>query len=184
MTRPARIPSDVNRPDRVIGPFTARQAVILAATAAALYLLWTVLRGHLPAAVFLAAAVPVAALATVIALGQRDGLSMDRLLLAALRHRLTPRAPAAEPPRSESSPPGEGVPDWISANTSVADEPCPARGRRLTEFPARAVTPVGAVALAEWDGLATVEALFQIARASSLKTASSRRPGAVSSPSS
>ena len=45
MTRPARIPSDVNRPDRVVGPFTARQAAILAATAAALYLLWTVLRG-------------------------------------------------------------------------------------------------------------------------------------------
>ena len=30
--------------------------------------------------------------AVVMALGQRDGLSMDKLLIAAVRHRLTPRA--------------------------------------------------------------------------------------------
>ena len=29
MTRPARIPSDVYRADRVVGPLTARQAAIL-----------------------------------------------------------------------------------------------------------------------------------------------------------
>jgi hypothetical protein len=44
MTRPARIPSDVNRPDRIIGPFTARQVAILATTAGVLYLAWTLLR--------------------------------------------------------------------------------------------------------------------------------------------
>ena len=44
MTRPVRIPSDINRPDRVVGPFTARQAAILAGTGAVLYLAWTVVR--------------------------------------------------------------------------------------------------------------------------------------------
>ena len=90
MTRPVRIPSDVNRPDRVVGPFTARQAAILAGTGAVLYLPWTVVGSLVAAPLFLAGAVPVAAAAVVIALGHRDGLSMDRLLVAAIRHRLTP----------------------------------------------------------------------------------------------
>ena len=93
MTRPVRIPSDINRPDRVVGPFTARQAAILAGTGAVLYLAWTVVRPLVAAPLFLAGAAPVAVAAVVIALGHRDGLSMDRLLVAAIRHRLTPPRP-------------------------------------------------------------------------------------------
>ena len=92
MTRPVRIPSDINRPDRVVGPFTARQAAILAGTAAVLYLAWTVVRPLVAAPLFLAGAAPVAVAAVAITLGHRDGLSMDRLLVAAIRHRLAPRA--------------------------------------------------------------------------------------------
>jgi hypothetical protein len=72
MTRPVRIPSDINRPDRVVGPFTARQAAILTGTGAALYLTWTVLRPLLAAPLFLAGAAPIAVAAVVIALGHRD----------------------------------------------------------------------------------------------------------------
>jgi hypothetical protein len=143
MTRPARIPSDVNRPDRIVGPFTARQAAILAGTGGALYLLWIVLGSLLAPPLFLAGAVPVAAAAVVIALGQRDGLSMDKLLIAAVRHRLTPRA--RPPDRAEPTASGAGsigeVPGWIRAHTTV-DDPSPGRGRRPAGFPARAVTPV------------------------------------------
>src|SRR5689334_9560205 len=91
MTRPARIPADVNRPDHVLGPFTARQSVLLLVTAAALYEAWIGLRDRVPLPFFLAAAVPVAALAVAVALGQRDGLPLDRFLLAALRHHANPR---------------------------------------------------------------------------------------------
>ena len=90
MTRPARIPADVNRPDRVLGPFTARQSALLITAAAALYGAWLVLRDWVPLPIFLAAAVPVAALAAAVALGHRDGLPLDRFLLAALRHHANP----------------------------------------------------------------------------------------------
>src|SRR4051794_10392437 len=88
MTRPVRIPADVNRPDRVLGPLTARQVVLLAVPASVLYVAWSLLRGLVPLPVFAAIAVPVAALAVAVALGHRDGLSLDRFLLAALHHHL------------------------------------------------------------------------------------------------
>jgi hypothetical protein len=155
MTRPVRIPSDVNRPDRIVGPLTARQAAILAGTAAALYLLWTVVRSLVGAQLFLAGAVPVAAAAMVIAVGHRDGLSMDRLVIAAIRHRLTPRARPTSPTdasgasRSEGGPLTEQVPDWIRSRTTIDDTEdtediddnrSSGRGRRPSGFPVRAVT--------------------------------------------
>ena len=126
MTRPARIPSDIHRPDRVVGPFTARQAAILAATGAALYLLWTVARGLVAAPVFLAGAVPVAALALVVVLGHRDGLSLDRLLLAAVRHRLTP----APPPLGRTPPMHRPRRTFRSGSTPVQPSPTNRRPRR------------------------------------------------------
>ena len=144
MTRPARIPSDIHRPDRVVGPFTARQAAILAATGAALYLLWTVARGLVAPPVFLAGAVPVAALALVVALGHRDGLSLDRLLLAAVRHRLTPRAPAPRPnPSDAPSAEGDSGVDQRPARPSPTNRR-PRRAGGSHGFPARAVTPAHA----------------------------------------
>ncbi len=109
-----RIPADVDRPDKVLGPLTLRQLVILAATGLLLYLLWTASHGWLPTPLFLALALPVAAAAAAIALGQRDGMSLDRLLLAALRQRLSPRYQVAAP---------EGVrpvPTWVTA--AIRDE--------------------------------------------------------------
>ncbi len=61
MTRPTRIPSDVNRPDRILGPFTVRQVTILAAAAGGLHLAWLALRPWLAAPVFLLVATPLAA---------------------------------------------------------------------------------------------------------------------------
>lgn len=136
MTRPAaRIPSDVNRPDRILGPFTARQVAILAATAGALYLAWNLLRGLVPLPVFAIIAAPLAALAFVIAVGQRDGMPMDRLLLAAIRHRVGPRR--INRPRPDS-PPGADVPSWIGGRATTPSRR--RRDRRSSGFPARAVT--------------------------------------------
>jgi hypothetical protein len=145
MTRHARIPADVNRPDRILGPFTARQVAILASAGAALYLAWTALRPWVALPVFLLAATPLAATAFVIAVGHRDGLPLDRLLLAALRHRLTHarrvhRAHASRRHRRDDvgGDVGGAVPAWLTPT-----EPTGARrgrtGGRPPGFPARAV---------------------------------------------
>ncbi|MGD9530854.1 PrgI family protein [Pseudonocardia sp.] len=134
MTRPTRIPSDVNRPDRILGPFTARQVAILAVTAAMLYLAWTALRGVVALPVFLFAALPVGAFAFVIAVGHRDGLPLDRHLFAAVRHRIRPR----HRPR----PARDAVPAWLTPANADTDRP-EHPGRRPTTFPARTVTDTG-----------------------------------------
>jgi hypothetical protein len=116
----ARIPADVDRPDKVLGPLTLRQLVILAATGVLLWLLWTASHPWLPTLVFLVFALPVGAAATAIALGQRDGLPLDKLLLAALRQRLAPQYQVAAP---------EGVrpvPSWVTA--AIRDDASPTRG--------------------------------------------------------
>jgi hypothetical protein len=160
MTSPVRIPADVDMHDRVLGPLTTRQLTILGVTGLLLYAAWTITRTVVPVAVFLALAIPVASAAAILALGQRDGLSLDRLLVAAIRQRLSPRHRVAAP---------EGIrpaPDWVIRNTdahrggkgrkavgSGHEEVSPAALR----LPAEAVTDTGVVDLGA-DGLAVVAA--------------------------
>lgn len=109
MTSPVRIPADVDMHDRVLGPLTARQLAILAVTGVVLYAAWSVTRAFVPIPVFFALAIPVGAAAAILALGQRDGISLDRLLVAAIRQRIRPRHQVAAP---------EGVrpaPEWVTA---------------------------------------------------------------------
>jgi hypothetical protein len=86
-----RIPADVDREDRVLANLTARQVAILSGTAAALWATFMAIRHLVPLVVFIACSVPVAAVAVAFALVRRDGLSLDRLALAAIRQRLAPR---------------------------------------------------------------------------------------------
>jgi hypothetical protein len=158
MTSPVRIPADVDMADRVVGSLTARQVTILGSTGLALYAAWDATRLVVPPAVFLALAVPVAVTAVVLALGRRDGMSMDRLFLAAVRHRVAPRTRTTH--RIDDSP-GQRAPAWLDARGRPADEPA-ARGRRgVLRLPAQSVTPgttgtdLGIVDLGA-DGLATV----------------------------
>ncbi|MFD3596408.1 PrgI family mobile element protein [Nocardia sp. NPDC058640] len=107
-----RIPADVDRPDRLVGPFTARQLAILAALAAVMYLVWTATRSVIPAPVFVAFATPLGTAVAVTALTTRHGLSGDQLLLAAIRHRTRPR-------HLVSAPEGIGkVPRWLTARAT------------------------------------------------------------------
>ena len=137
MTTPVRIPADVELPDRVLGPFTARQLLVLAATAAVLYGVWQALRGLVPVPVFLAAATPVLALVAAVVLGRRDGVALDRLLCAALRHH-------AAGTRRVAAPEGDGpVPAWLAATATRADGKRERRRVRAWQAPARAVTEAG-----------------------------------------
>jgi hypothetical protein len=145
VSHPVRIPADVDREDRLLGSLTARQLLILTAAGVVLYLGYLATKNMLPIAVYLLLAAPVGGAVAIVALGQRDGLSLDRLLLAAVRQRLTPQHRVAAP---------DGVtpaPVWLSAvdTTSTAVSPAPLR------LPAEAVTDTGVIDLGP-DGLAAV----------------------------
>ncbi|UJW32605.1 PrgI family protein [Saccharothrix sp. AJ9571] len=143
MTQPVRIPADVDREDRVLANLTARQLAILAVTGILLYGGWTLTRAAVPLVVFLVVAIPIGVGAAVLALGQRDGVSLDRLLLAAVRQRLQPRRRVAAP---------EGVraaPSWLAGQTEAEVSPAALR------LPAEGVTEAGVIDLGT-DGVAVV----------------------------
>ncbi|EXG82009.1 PrgI family protein [Cryptosporangium arvum] len=96
----ARIPADVEIPDRIAFGLTARQLAVLAVAGTAGLGLFRVTDGLLPPAFIVAVLVPLAGAAIVLALGKRDGLPMDTWLLAALRHLPAPKrfAPPTQTP--------------------------------------------------------------------------------------
>jgi hypothetical protein len=112
---PVPIPSDVERPDKVLAGLTARQVAIAAVAAVIIWAGFQATRHVMPLPAFAALASPVGLLATALVIGERDGLPLDRLLLAAWRQRRAPRRLVTAP---------EGVPappDW----TEVPGPPAP-----------------------------------------------------------
>ena len=153
MSAPVRIPADVELPDRLIGPLTARQVAILAVTGLVLYTGWTLTRALVPMPVFLALAIPLAASTAAVALGQRDGISLDRLLLAAIRQHLAGRHRLAAPENAHPAP------AWLRAaatghDPTASGSAVPHSATRLC-LPAQAVTDTGVIDLGD-DGLALV----------------------------
>jgi hypothetical protein len=137
-------------PDRLIGPLTARQVAILAVTGLVLYTTWKLTRVLVPVPVLLALAIPLGAGAAVLALGQRDGISLDRMLLAAIRQRMTPRHHLAA---GEDTRP---APAWLAAATTGHDPRSAAEARACAaglRLPAEEVTDTGVIDLGS-NGLA------------------------------
>jgi hypothetical protein len=102
----ARVPADIDAPDRVLYHLTARQVAILAATGAVLWAAYHILTPLVPPIAVGIGAVPVAALAAGLALGRRDGISMDRWALAALATARAPRLLVA------AGQPAPALPAW------------------------------------------------------------------------
>ena len=164
MSQPVRIPADVDREDRVIGPLTARQLLILAVTGMLLYAAYNVTRHVVPLAVFLILAIPVGVTAAFLALGQRDGITLDRLVLAALRQRMSPQHRVAAPEGIRPAP--EWLTTQVTATTGVTgDATSKSKNRAGTavsavspaalRLPAEAVTDTGVIDLGK-DGVAVV----------------------------
>ncbi|WP_082032367.1 PrgI family mobile element protein [Nocardia vulneris] len=155
MSAPIRIPADVDRPDRLLGPFTARQLVILAVTALTLYLVWVATRTLVAAPVFVGCAVPIGTVVTVLVLSTRDGLCLDQLLIAAIVHRLRPQHLSTAP---EGIHP---VPRWLTRCTRggkpVVPQPLSASDVHLPESVSAGSTDIGVVDLGA-DGLAVIAA--------------------------
>jgi len=148
---PVRIPADVDREDRVLADLTARQAAILAAAAVVLWLGFTATRHLVPPAAFAAAAAPVAVGAVLLALGRRDGLSLDRWLAAGLRQARAPRRLVPAP---------EGIhppPAWTSPAVAARARPLPAPLR----LPATAISPAGVISLGG-DGAVAIAAVSTV----------------------
>ena len=134
----ARVPADVEREDRLAFNLTARQLVILTVTGLVLYAAWTAMATVVPPLIFIACALPVAGTAFFVAVGRRDGTSLDTWLLNALRHR---RAPHHLVP---SEDPIAAAPAWVSTTRGPGDRlPLPAPLR----LPAKGITADGLIDL-------------------------------------
>src|SRR6266508_6730782 len=93
----ARVPADVDTPDKIVYGLTARQLAILAVAGVAGYGLFKTIGPLVPPPVLIAVLTPLAGVAVVLALGRRDGLSMDMWLLSAIRHTRGPKRLAPAP---------------------------------------------------------------------------------------
>jgi hypothetical protein len=85
------IPADIERPDKILAGLTARQVAILATAAAIIWAAFEATRRLVAPPVFAVLAAPLAVAAAALVMGQRDGLTLDRLLIAAWRHARSPR---------------------------------------------------------------------------------------------
>ncbi len=130
----ARVPADVDAPDKILYGLTFRQLAILAAAALAFYSAWRALHEVVPPPVLVGAAVLFGGLVFGVAVGRRDGLPLDAWLLAAVRHS---RAPRALSTTDTTSP----TPDWVQAPASKVMLPAPLK------LPADAIDDGGEIRL-------------------------------------
>jgi len=112
---PVPIPSDVERPDKILAGLTARQAAITAVATVIIWAGFQATRHVMPLPAFAALATPVGLAAVALVVGERDGLSLDRLLMAAWRQRRAPRRLATAPegipaPPAWTAPPAPQLP--------------------------------------------------------------------------
>lgn len=149
MTQPVRIPADVEREDTVLASLTARQLLILTLAGLVLYAVWGLLRTLVPLPLFALLALPFGGAAAAVALGRRDGVSLDRLALAAARQRLKPQVRLYAP---------EGIaepPAWLArrVRNGAKGRIVPSAATEMT--PVHEVSEAGVIDLGT-DGLAMV----------------------------
>jgi hypothetical protein len=131
--RRIRLPADVEMEDRLAFGLTARQLFILTSAAVACYATFSALSSVVPMPVAVALVVPLALLGIALALGRRDGLSGDRLAVAAARHLSVSKRKVAAP---------DGLPPRLSG---VAGPPAAS----LLALPVRAILRSGVIELTD-----------------------------------
>jgi len=133
----ARVPADFEAPDRILYGLTARQLAILATATAISYLAWQATATRLPLPLIAAGIIPILGLAAMLALGRRDGLTLDVWLWAAIVHRRAPRRAVPAPNGILDAPP------WAPHSNSESDGDGPAPA--VLRLPARTIDDNGAV---------------------------------------
>jgi hypothetical protein len=132
----ARVPADVEAPDRILWGLTARQVAILATAAAIGYVIIKTVGVLLPLPMVAMLLIPLAGMSVALALGRRDGLPLDAWILAAIMHRRAPRRAAPAPQGAVTAP------AWAPA---VAAGPPPA----VLRLPADAIGDDGVIGLGD-----------------------------------
>ncbi|NMO57783.1 PrgI family protein [Actinoplanes sp. TBRC 11911] len=129
----ARIPADIDTPDKIVYGLTARQLATLAVAAVVGLVIFRALGALVPQPVLIAILTPIGGTAILLALGRRDGLPMDAWLLAAIRHTQQPHRliPAAGRPTSP--------PTWAPPTTT------PAATVPVLRLPANAISDTGVI---------------------------------------
>lgn len=120
----ARIPADVDQPDKIVYGLTARQLAVLAVAAAVGYALFRGFGQLLPQPILMAMLVPIAGVAVTLALGRRDGRSLDVWLLSAIRQSRSPKhhaAVAGMPVPGWAPGPGMAVPQLRLPAQAIAE---------------------------------------------------------------
>lgn len=139
------ISADIERPDRLLGPFTARQLAILIPGLALVWGAFEAVRTVVPPAVFAAFAIPALGVVAALALAERDGIGLDQLVLHAAAY-------ARHPRRLIPAPGGiPALPAWATAPEQAGPPPAPLR------LPAHAIGPRGTISLGG-DGVAVIVA--------------------------
>lgn len=136
-----RIPADVERPDRILAGLTARQLAILGVAALILWAGYAATRHLIPVAAYGAAALPVAVIAALLAMGRLEGVAADRWVGFAWHHHRSPRRLVPAP---EGIPP---PPSFLGATTPPAPD--------VLRLPLAGVDAGGVVDLGP-DGLAVI----------------------------
>ncbi|GAA0925135.1 PrgI family protein [Virgisporangium aurantiacum] len=143
----AKIPADFDAPDRVVYGLTARQVAIVATAGVLLWLAFQILTPAVPAVVLATAALPVGGLAAAVALGRRDGISMDRWIAAAIAARRAPRRLVAATDASPTVPSWAPVPRTATADglTAATDDRHGRTAMAPLRLPANAIGENGTV---------------------------------------
>jgi hypothetical protein len=130
----ARMPADVDAPDKVLYGLTFRQLAILAVAAVIFYGGWRSLHTLLPVQVLLGGMILLGGLTFGLAVGRRDGLPMDQWLLASIRHHRAPKALSTTDTTSRT-------PGWVDATAGRMPLPAPLK------LPASAIADDGEISL-------------------------------------
>ena len=114
---PVPVPANVDMPDKVLAGLTARQVAIATVAAVIIWAGFQATRHVMPLPAFAALASPAGLAAVALVTGERDGLPLDRLLMAAWRQRRAPRRLVTAP---EGVP---GPPAWTAPPSPPAPPP-------------------------------------------------------------
>jgi hypothetical protein len=139
----ATIPADIEQPDKVLAGRTARQVLILGATGLLTVWLYLLTADLIPLAFLAVLLLPLVAGGSALALGRRDGLSLDRFWALAVTHLRRRKTLVAAPEGIEP------LPRW-----------CRVRGRLPgpLRLPVRAIRDDGVMELADGGTAAIVRA--------------------------
>ncbi|NJP96428.1 PrgI family protein [Nonomuraea sp. FMUSA5-5] len=138
----AHIPADIAQPDKVVYGLTIRQIIIVGATGGLAALIYYLFHRLLPVLVIAGLVLPLLAVGLAVALGRRDGLTLDLFGLAGLRF--------ARAPKQLVAATGEvtGPPAWCRLRGKL---PAPLR------LPVHAIRTDGALELADGGVAVLVE---------------------------